>query len=91
MAAKRVAEVFPPRDFIKEELEERGWGQADLAEILGRTPAFVGEIVSGKRAISPEIAKALGDAFGTGPEYWLNLDAAYRAGVAELKAACVKP
>lgn len=78
MAARKPAAVFPPGDFIREELEERGWTQVDLAEILGRTPASVNEVIMGKRVVSPEIAKGLGDAFGTGPEFWLNLDAVYQ-------------
>jgi len=30
------AEVFPPGEFIREEIEARGWSQVELAEILGR-------------------------------------------------------
>ncbi len=36
MNSRRVAEVFPPGEFILEELEARGWTQVDLAEIIGR-------------------------------------------------------
>lgn len=72
------AEVFPPGEFLKEELEARGWSQADLAEILGRPPRLVSEIISGKRAISPETAQGLGDAFDVDPQYWLNLESAYQ-------------
>ena len=46
------AEGFLPGDLIKEELEERGWTQEDLAEILGRTTASVNEIITGKRGIT---------------------------------------
>src|SRR5206468_1751599 len=78
MDSRVVAEVFPPGVFIKEELEERGWTQADLAVILGVYPSMVNEIISGKRSISPEIANGLGVAFGTGAQFWLNMDAAYQ-------------
>ncbi|HKA22246.1 MAG TPA: HigA family addiction module antitoxin [Blastocatellia bacterium] len=73
-----VAEVFPPGVFIKEELEERGWTQADLSEILDVYPSMVNDIITGKRSISPEIANGLGLAFGTGAQFWLNLDSAYQ-------------
>jgi len=78
MSERIPAEVFPPGEFIKEELEAREWTQADLAEILGRPPRLVSEIINGKRAISPETAQGLGEAFGTGAQFWMNLESAYQ-------------
>jgi HTH-type transcriptional regulator/antitoxin HigA len=72
------AEVFPPGDRLKEELEARGWTQADLAEILGRPPRLISEIITAKRAITPETAHGLGEALGTGAELWMNLESLYR-------------
>lgn len=72
------AEVFPPGEFIREELEDRDWTQADLAAILNKPLPAVNEIITGKKAITPETAQSLGDAFGVGPEFWLNLENAYR-------------
>ena len=40
------AEVFPPGEFIREELEARGWSLQDLAEILGRPPRSVSELLT---------------------------------------------
>lgn len=73
------AEVFPVGDFLKEEMDARGWSQADLAKIIGRSDRDVHALVRGKLALRPETATLLGDAFGTAPEYWMNLDTAYRA------------
>lgn len=73
----RPAEVFPPGDFIREELDVRGWRQADLAEIMGRSTAELSRLINGKIGITEETAQQLGDAFGTGPEYWLGLQNAY--------------
>ena len=78
MADRIVAEVFPPGEFIKEELEARGWSQVDLAEIIGRPPRVVSELISAKRSISPETAKQLGEAFGTGGQFWMNLESVYQ-------------
>src|SRR5438874_8013675 len=78
MSERIPAEVFPPGEFIKEELEAREWTQADLAEILGRPPRLISEIINGKRAISPETATGLGEAFGTGAQFWMNLESAYQ-------------
>ncbi len=78
MTDKKVAEVFPPSEFIKEELEARNWSQVELADIIGRHPKVINDIIMGKRAISPEIAKAFGDAFGTSAQYWMNLESVYQ-------------
>lgn len=72
------AEVFAPGEFLREELEARGWTQTELAEILGRPTRLVNEIISGKKAITPETAIQLGNAFGTGPELWMNLESQYQ-------------
>jgi HTH-type transcriptional regulator/antitoxin HigA len=83
MANRVAAEVFPPGEFIREELDARGWTQGVLAEVMGRPDRMVSEIVSGKRAITPETAKGLAAAFGTDPTFWINLDGAYRLSKAE--------
>jgi HTH-type transcriptional regulator/antitoxin HigA len=77
MNARVPAEVFPPGEFLKEELDARGWTQQELAEIMDRPPRVISEIIAGKRSITPETARGLGDAFGTGGEYWMNLETQY--------------
>ena len=72
------AEVFPPGEFIREEIEERGWTQEDLAEILGRPLRLVNEIIMGKRGITPETANGIAAAFGTSAQFWMNLESMYR-------------
>ena len=78
MTDRIPAEVFPPGEFIQEELDARGWMQEDLARIVGCTVARINEIIKGKRGISDETAVALGEAFGTGAEYWMRLEGTYR-------------
>jgi HTH-type transcriptional regulator/antitoxin HigA len=75
---------LPPRpgDWIKKELDVRGWGQRDLAFILGCHEQAVTLIISGKRGISPDMAKALGAAFKVSPALFLNLQRAYDLAVA---------
>ncbi len=74
----KPAEVFPPGDYLREELEARGWTQSDFAKILGRPLQTVNEIINGRKRITVESAKEIGLALGTGPEVWLNLENAYR-------------
>lgn len=78
MMERIAAEVFPPGELVREELEARDWTQNDLAEILGRPPRLVSEVISGKRAITPETAQGLADAFGTNAQFWMNLETAYQ-------------
>jgi HTH-type transcriptional regulator/antitoxin HigA len=78
VTVRRPAELFPPGEFLAEELHERGWSQTDLAAILHCPLRTVNEVVNSKRGISPELAYGLGAALGTSPELWMNLDASYR-------------
>jgi HTH-type transcriptional regulator/antitoxin HigA len=70
-------EIPYPGVFIREELEERGWSQRDLAFVLGTPEQAVNMILSGKRGISPDMAMALGDAFDVSHEFFANLQKVY--------------
>jgi HTH-type transcriptional regulator/antitoxin HigA len=72
------AEAFAPGEFLKEELDARGWTQEEFAAVIGRPTTLVNQIVLGKRAITPEAASEIGAALGVDAEYWLNLETAYR-------------
>lgn len=78
MHDRTPAQVLAPGEFLKQELEGRGWSQTELAEILARPPRLISEIVSGKRAITPETAKGLEAALGTSAVLWMNLEAGYQ-------------
>ena len=86
MSERIPAEVFPPGDLVREELDARGWTQADLAEILGRPSRLVSDVLSGKKAITPETAQGLGEAFGVGAQFWLNMESSYRLQVYRSKS-----
>jgi len=74
----RPARAVSPGRIIIRELEARGWSQQDLAEIMGRPEQMISEIVHAKKQISPETAWQLAKAFGTTPEFWLNLEMNYQ-------------
>ena len=73
MAGTNTVAIDPPGVFIKLELEVRGWSQRDLAFILGQTEQQLNPLLSGKRAITPDMARLLGDAFDASPQFFLNL------------------
>ncbi|MCC6863399.1 MAG: HigA family addiction module antidote protein [Rhodobacteraceae bacterium] len=80
--ASSLSEVPHPGEFIKDELEARGWLQRDLAYILGVSEQAINPIQSGKRGISPEMALAFSKAFDISPEYFMNLQKAYDLSIA---------
>ncbi|MGD0141371.1 MAG: HigA family addiction module antitoxin [Tepidisphaeraceae bacterium] len=73
----KPAEVFPPGEYLRDELKERGWTQVDFARVIGRPLQAVNEIINGKKRITAETAKAIALAFGTSPELWLNMQTYY--------------
>jgi HTH-type transcriptional regulator/antitoxin HigA len=66
-----------PGTYIKEEIDARGWNQRDLAFILDVPEQAVTMLISGKRGISPDMAKALGAAFDVHADLFANLQTAY--------------
>ena len=73
MLPKNRPPTHPGEMLLKEFLEPSGITQLELARHLGWTYARLNEIVHGRRGITADSALALGDALGTGPEFWLNL------------------
>ena len=73
-----AAEVFPAGEYLRDELDERGWTVTEFAEILARPVQVVSEILNGKKEITTDTALAIGDALGTSPELWLSLQTNYR-------------
>jgi len=73
MLPKKRPPTSPGEMLRKEFLEPMGMTQVALAKHLGWTWARLNEIVNGRRGISASSALAFGQAFGTGPEFWLNL------------------
>jgi addiction module HigA family antidote len=72
-----------PGEVLVEELAARELSANALALKL-RVPANrITEIVNGKRGISAETALRLGRYLGTGPQFWMNLQARYDLEIAE--------
>jgi addiction module HigA family antidote len=65
--------THPGEILLEEFLKPLGLSQAALARHLDIPLQRVNEIVRGKRGISPETAWLLAGAFGTTPDYWVNM------------------
>lgn len=77
-----------PGDMLREEfLTPMGITQNALALKI-RVPATrIGDIIHGRRAITPDTALRLARFFGNSPEFWLNLQQIYDLSKAKLELA----
>jgi HTH-type transcriptional regulator/antitoxin HigA len=71
--------IIHPGETISDILVERGITQAELAARTGVTPAYVCNVVAGKKDISAKFAFALEYALGVSKSFWINLQANYDA------------
>lgn len=73
MIPKNRIPTHPGEILLTEFLEPLEMTQVALARHLGIPTQRVNEIIRGKRGVSPEKAWLLSQAFGTTPQFWLNL------------------
>ncbi len=69
--------THPGEILLEEFLNPMGLSQVAFAGHIGVPVQRVNEIVRGKRGITPESAWLFAEAFGTSPEFWLNLQSNY--------------
>ena len=87
MAAKKIGIsrdlIIHPGETIADVLEERGITQSELASSAGVSPAYVSNVIAGKKGISANLARGLEYAIGVPKSFWLNLQANYEAELLE--------
>jgi addiction module HigA family antidote len=66
-----------PGEILADELAELGVTPTELARQLKVPANRMTQIVRGKRAITGDTALRLGHWFGTGAQFWLNLQSSY--------------
>lgn len=76
--------LIHPGETLGDILIERGITQADLASRTGVTPAYVCNVIGGKKDISAKFAFALEYALGVSKSFWINLQANYDAELLEI-------
>lgn len=80
--------LIHPGEILKEEfLDPLGISQSQLAEKAAVPAMRISEIVRGRRGITADTALGLAEAFGTSPEFWLNLQMRYDLDLARLNRA----
>lgn len=78
--------AFHPGYYIKEIVEESGLTQEDFAKRLDITPKNLSLLIRGEQSLSIDIAMKLSRMIGTSVNFWLNLQNAYDALIAEFKS-----
>lgn len=73
MIPKSKPPVHPGEVLLKKFLGPIGWSQKQFAEHLGWTYPRLNEIINMRRGVTADSALAFAEAFGTEPEFWLNL------------------
>ena len=74
---ERLPNVHPGEVLREDYLKPLGKSKYWLAKGLGLSPTAVGEILAGKRSITPATALRLSRFFGASAQFWLNLQARY--------------
>ncbi|HZD40169.1 MAG TPA: HigA family addiction module antitoxin [Terriglobales bacterium] len=72
-------------EILGDELKEIDMTAAELAKRIGVPNNRLYQIINGKRDITADTALRLGQFFGTGPEFWMNLQKAYELDVGRQK------
>ena len=75
-----------PGQLIADLLKEREWTKRTLATILGKDESTINKIISGKSAVTTEVALALEDIFGMPAEKFLELQRSYDLAIARLSS-----
>lgn len=75
MRPRNRTPVHPGEILLEDFLIPLGVTQVALAAHLGISLQRINEIVRGRRGVSAETAWLFAQAFGTTPEFWLNLQA----------------
>lgn len=79
-----------PGEEIRKRLQDRGWTQSDLSQIIDRPPQTVNQIVQGKKAITPDMAAALAAAFGTNADLWMQLESQFRLSLVQIDTSPIE-
>lgn len=66
-----------PGEMLLDELKARRVTQHRFATHIRVSPAYLSDIIKGRRGISAEMAYKIGQAFGTGPVLWADLQKNY--------------
>lgn len=72
--------VFPPHEFVVDEIEAREWSRQQFMAMTGFSFRECQRLLNGGTRIDHPVAKKLAKAFGTSVTLWIRLQRSYDAG-----------
>ena len=75
--AEKIGNIHPGEVLQEDYLVPLEMTPYALAKGLGMTPSAIGDILAGRRSITPATALRLERFFGAEAQFWLNLQSAY--------------
>lgn len=78
-----------PGEILRDELEALSMSARKFADHIRVPPNAVTAILNGQRGVTAQMALRLGQAFGTGPGYWMRLQDTYEEKCARAELAGV--
>lgn len=77
--------AVPPGNTLLETIDALGISQSELADRMGRPKKTINEIIKAKAAITAETAIQLERVLGVPADFWIKLEANYRAALARIE------
>lgn len=72
------AEVFPPGEYLEDEMIERKWTRGYVAQRLLMTEDFLDRLIKGEEKLNIALAEHLHMVFGSDAVTWLHLEKTWR-------------
>lgn len=76
----------PPGATIKEQLDDRGMSQKELASCMAMSDEYVNHLINGEVQLTPDVANRLEIVLGIPASFWNNLEAIYREKLIKIAA-----
>ncbi len=78
-----------PGDIIQESLDELNVSLREFARAMEIAPSTASRLLTGKAALTPEMAIKLSVVIGSSPQMWLNLQKRLESGRGRKNSGCV--
>lgn len=90
-SAGKLPPIHPGEILREEFLKPMGITQSRLAQAIGVPPRQIGDIVAGKRAVTPDTGLRLSRFFGMNESFWIGLQTDYDTALAKRALADILP